>query len=284
MIMKRFILSVFVWSTMMAPAFSQTYQELSERAVAATEQDSLELSKQYIGQAMRTEPANPHNALLYSNLGTIQRRQHQYEQALESYTMALNIAPRAVPILMNRAALYLELGKGELARIDYSLVLDLEKDNQEALLMRAYIYMNRRDYKFARADYEHLLKLAPQSYNGRLGLATLERKEGKYDAALVLLNAMLAGQEEATGLSASQRAVLYVARAGVEQEMKHTDLALLDLEEAVRLDASQPEAYLMRGQIYLSQKKKNLARRDFEKAVSLGIPQADVRELLQQCR
>lgn len=266
------------------PASAQTYQELSERAVAAAEQDNLELAKQYIGQAMRTEPANPHNALLYSNLGTIQRRQHQYEQALESYTMALNIVPRAVPILMNRAALYLELGKGELARIDYSLVLDLEKDNQEALLMRAYIYMNRRDYKFARADYEHLLKLAPQSYNGRLGLATLERKEGKYDAALALLNAMLAGQEEATGLSASQRAVLYVARAGVEQEMKHTDLALLDLEEAVRMDASQPEAYLMRGQIYLSQKKKNLARRDFEKAVSLGIPQADVRELLRQCR
>ena len=278
------MLSFVMCGVLAFPASAQTYQELSERAVAAAEQDSLELAKQYIGQAMRTEPANPHNALLYSNLGTIQRRQHQYEQALESYTMALNIAPRAVPILMNRAALYLELGKGELARIDYSLVLDLEKDNQEALLMRAYIYMNRRDYKFARADYEHLLKLAPQSYNGRLGLATLERKEGKYDAALVLLNAMLAGQEEATGLSASQRAVLYVARAGVEQEMKHTDLALLDLEEAVRLDASQPEAYLMRGQIYLSQKKKNLARRDFEKAVSLGIPQADVRELLQQCR
>lgn len=278
------MLSFVMCGVMAFPASAQTYQELSERAVAAAEQDSLELAKQYIGQAMRTEPANPHNALLYSNLGTIQRRQHQYEQALESYTMALNIAPRAVPILMNRAALYLELGKGELARIDYSLVLDLEKDNQEALLMRAYIYMNRRDYKFARADYEHLLKLAPQSYNGRLGLATLERKEGKYDAALVLLNAMLAGQEEATGLSASQRAVLYVARAGVEQEMKHTDLALLDLEEAVRLDASQPEAYLMRGQIYLSQKKKNLAKRDFEKAVSLGIPQADVRELLRQCR
>lgn len=282
--MKRGMLSFVMCGVMAFPASAQTYQELSERAVAAAEQDSLELAKQYIGQAMRTEPANPHNALLYSNLGTIQLRQHQYEQALESYTMALNIAPRAVPILMNRAALYLELGKGELARIDYSLVLDLEKDNQEALLMRAYIYMNRRDYKFARADYEHLLKLAPQSYNGRLGLATLERKEGKYDAALVLLNAMLAGQEEATGLSASQRAVLYVARAGVEQEMKHTDLALLDLEEAVRLDASQPEAYLMRGQIYLSQKKKNLARRDFEKAVSLGIPQADVRELLQRCR
>lgn len=269
---------------MVASAFSQTYQELSERAFAATEQDSLELAKQYIAQAMKADPANPHNALLFSNLGTIQRRQHQYDQALESYTMALNIAPRAVPVLMNRATLYLELGKEELAKMDYSLVLDLEKDHSEALLMRAYIYMSQRNYKFARADYEHLLKLAPQSYNGRLGLATLEQKEKNTDAALAILNAMLAGQEEPDGLTASQRAVLYVARAGVEQEMNQADLAVLDLEEAIRQDPSQAEAYLMRGQIYLSQKKKGLAKRDFEKAAALGVPRVEVRELLQQCK
>ena len=40
----------------------------------------------------------------------------------------------------------------------------------------------------------------------------------------------------------------------------------------------------MRGQIYLSQKKKNLAKQDFEKAMSLGVPQADLRGLLQQCK
>ena len=168
----------------MFPAFSQTYQELSERAVAATEQDSLSLAEKYIEQALKMEPANPHNALLFSNLGTIQRWQHRYEQALDSYTLALNIAPRAIPALMNRAALYLELGKDDLARIDYSLVLDIESDNQEALLMRAYIYMRQRNYNFAKSDYERLLKLAPRSYNGRLGLATLEQKEGKYEAAL----------------------------------------------------------------------------------------------------
>ena len=145
-----------------SPAFSQTYQELSERAVAATEQDSLSLAEKYIEQALKMEPANPHNALLFSNLGTIQRRQHRYEQALDSYTLALNIAPRAIPALMNRAALYLELGKDDLARIDYSLVLDIESDNQEALLMRAYIYMRQRNYNFAKSDYERLLKLAPR--------------------------------------------------------------------------------------------------------------------------
>lgn len=39
--------------------------------------------------------------------------------------------------------------------------------------------------------------------------------------------------------------------------MKHVDLAMMDLEEAIKLDSSQTEAYLIRGQIYLSQKKRS---------------------------
>lgn len=283
--MKKFILFSVVCGVMALPVFSQTYQELSERAVAATEQDSLTLAEEYIQKALKLDPANPHNALLFSNLGTIQRRQRNYEEALESYTLALNIAPRTVPILLNRGALYLELGKDDLARIDYSLILDIERDNQEALLMRAYIYMQQRNYNFAKADYERLLKVNPQSYNGRLGLATLEQKEGKYKEALTILNRMIGEKgSDSSQMAAPLYAVLYVARAGVEQDMKHPDLAMIDLEEALRLDPSQTEAYLMRGQIYLSQKKKDLAKRDFEKAVSLGLPQADVRELLQKCK
>ena len=103
------------------PAFAQTYQELCDRAVTYTEQDSLPQAETYIRRALKLEPANPHNALLFSNLGTIQRRQRKYEKALESYNFALNIAPRAVPILLNRATIYMELGRNNLAQADYSL-------------------------------------------------------------------------------------------------------------------------------------------------------------------
>ena len=266
------------------PVFSQTYQELCDRAVAYTEQDSLPQAETYIRQALKQEPANPHNALLFSNLGTIQRRRRQYERALESYHFALNIAPRAVPILLNRAALYMELGRNNLAQADYSLVLDLENNNAEALLMRAYIYMQQREYKMAKADYERLLKAEPASYNGGLGLATLEQKEGKYEEALRILNSMIATGAESPRFSAAQYAMLYVARAGVEKDLHHADMALVDLEEAIRLDGSQPEIYLMRGEVYLAQKKKELARRDFEKAMSLGVPHADLRHLLKQAK
>lgn len=142
--------------------------------------------------------------------------------------------------------------------------------------MRAYIYIIRRDYNAARIDYNRLLELDPQSYSGRLGLATLEQKEGKFREALDILNKMIVERPD--------DATLFVARADVEREMKHDELALVDLEEAIRLNASSADAYLLRGNIYLSQKKKALAKTDFEKAISLGIPRADLHEQLQQCK
>ncbi len=264
---------------------AQTYDEWRERADRAMEQDSLALAEECFREALRSDPAHPNNALLFSNLGSIQRRQGKYELAMESYTFALNLAPRAVPILLNRATLYLEQGREEAARVDYSQVLDLDEDNAEALLMRAYILMQQRDYKAARSDYEHLLRVDADSYNGRLGLATLEQKVGRFEAALRLLGAMLENPvEDGKEWEKSEVALLYVARAGVELQMKLPDLALLDLEEALRLDASQADAYLMRGQIYLEQGKKPGARRDFEKAAELGIPQSELRTWMQQCK
>lgn len=142
--------------------------------------------------------------------------------------------------------------------------------------MRAYIYMLRRDYKGARLDYQRLLEIDPKNYNGRLGLATLEQKENKFREALDILNQLL--------VEFPEDAVLYVARADVERDMKHDDLALVDLDEAIRLAPDSIDAYLLRGDIYLDQKKKSLAKADFEKAISLGVPPADVHEQMQQCK
>lgn len=76
--------------------------------------------------------------------------------------------------------------------------------------------------------------------------------------------------------------MLYVARAGVEKDLKHMNMALVDLEEAIKLGSSQPNIYLIRNKIYLAQKKKDLTKRDFEKAISLGAPQSDLHNLLRQ--
>lgn len=285
LLMKKLVFILFLAMLSALPAASQTYEELCERAETAIRRDSLEQAERYIRAALRLDPAEGRNALLFANLGLVQRRRGQLREALESYTYALNMAPRAVPILSDRAALYLELGESDKARIDYSLVLDLQPDNREALRMRAYIYSEQKDYPSARADYERLLELSPQDFNGRLGLAMLCQKEGKLPEALAILDAMVNEKGEGTSLvTAPQHAVVYVARAGVQQEAGNLSMALLDLEEAIRLDASRPEAYLMRGQIYLAQHKKQEAKADFEEAVARGISRSDVLPLLELCR
>lgn len=255
---------------------AQTYRELAEKAVEYIESDSLQQAKTLLLQALKLEPQNAKNVLLFSNLGLVQRRLGEFEQAAESYSYALNFAPRAVSILLDRAAIYMEIGNVDRAYNDYCQVLDEDKQNQEALLYRAYIYVTRRDYAAARIDYNRLLELSPLNYHGRLGLATLEQKEGKFRESLEILNKMVVERPD--------EPTLYVARADVEREMKHDDLALVDLEEAIRLNPSLVESYLLRGNIYLGQKKKTLAKADFEKALSLGVPSADLRELLRQCK
>lgn len=282
---KQLILSLCLAGVACVSASAQTYEELCDRAATAISRDSLSQAEQYIRQALRLDPANVRNALLFANLGTVQRMRHQYKEALESYTYAVNMASRNPVILKNRAALYLEMGELDKARVDYSLVLDLQPDNLEALEMRAYIYSEQNGNKAARADYEHLLNLSPQHFSGRLGMALLDQKEGKLKEAVAILDGMVNEKGEGTSLlTAPQHAVVYVARAGVQQELGNLPMALMDLEEAIRLDDTLAEAYLVRGQIYLSQGEKARAKDDFVKAGELGIPQAELASLLEQCK
>ena len=110
------------------------------------------------------------------------------------------------------------------------------------------------------------------------------QREQHYEDALKVLSGMLVDRGGENAYTDSDLALVYIARAGVELDMRHDDLALVDLNEAIRLDTGQAEAYMMRGQVYLMQDKKTQAKRDFEKAVSLGVPQSEARKWLMRCK
>lgn len=265
---------------------AQSYAELTQMALDALERDSLADAEKYLLQALRIDPANVQNSMLFSNLGLIQQRQGKLGDALESYNFALNMTPKMVPILLNRAALYLELGKNDLARIDYSMVLDVEPKNLEALMMRAYAYSCLNDYKSAQSDYERLLTFSPMNYKGRLGLAMSLKQLGMKQEAMNELTAMISSKtmEDDKVITDEKLAVIFSTRANIEVEQEQYDLAIYDLGEAIRLDPKQTENYLVRGQIYLNQRKKELARKDFETAVSYGVPSSMVHDLLKSTK
>ena len=129
--MKRIILGFFclMFSFRLS---AQTYDQYISQAMDAIETDSLAKAEMFFKEALKLEPANIKNALLFSNLGTIQRRIGKKKEALESYSLALNLTPYSITMLLNRASLYLEMDMLDKAYLDYCNVIDLDAKNKEA--------------------------------------------------------------------------------------------------------------------------------------------------------
>ncbi|MBR5541903.1 MAG: tetratricopeptide repeat protein [Bacteroides sp.] len=270
--MKRFRIFVIGWMVCLNLS-AQTYDELITRAMNAVERDSLYQAEAWFKKALQLDPANMRNALLFSNLGTVQRRMGKDKEAIESYSLALNLTPYSVTMLLNRASLYLDLDYLDKAYVDYCNVIDLEAKNQEALQFRAYIYMRRRQYMDARNDYQSLLQVEPGNYTARIGIAMANQKLGRYQEALEEFNRLIVDYPKDVSL--------LKARAELEVEMNTLELALLDLESAVKMAPLDADIYLMCGDIYLSQGRNREAYVAYEKAIELGIPRPELQDKLK---
>ena len=255
---------------------AQTYDELITRAMDAVEKDSLYQAEQLFKEALRLEPSNMWNALLFSNLGTIQRRMGKNDDAVESYSLALNLTPYSVTMLLNRASLYLEMDYLDKAYVDYCNVIDLDDKNQEALRFRAYIYMRRRQYQDARNDYQRLLEAIPGEKTARIGMAMANQKLNRHRESLEEFNRLI--------VDYPKDASLLKARAELEIVMNSLEMALLDLEHAAKLDPNDADIYIMCGEIYLAQGKKREAYAVFEKAIELGVPRPLLEDRLKESK
>ncbi len=255
---------------------AQSYSELIEEAMACTQKDSLARAEQLFRQALKLDPKNARNALLFSNLGTVLKRQGKIDEAIEAYTMALNITPYSTAMLLNRAALYMEKGLTEKAYVDYCNVIDLIPEETEARLIRAYIYMQRRQYKEARIDYNVILGKDLQNKPARIGLAMLDQKEGKYIAARERLNLLIEEYPQETSL--------LKMRANIELEQGLADVALLDLKAASELEPDDADVFIMLGDVHVQLKENYQARQAYERAIELGVPAIQLEDKLKACK
>ena len=185
--MKYIVWILCVW-VLSLPLQAQSYNDVVEQAMDCVKKDSLVQAERLFRQALKMEPDNARNALLFSNLGTVQKRMGKTDEAIESYTLALNIIPYSTTMLLNRAALYLEKDLMQKAYLDYCNVIDLLPKNLEARLFRAYIYMQRREYKEARVDYNVVLEQDVKNKTARIGIIMLDEKEGRHQSAMDAMN------------------------------------------------------------------------------------------------
>ena len=275
--MKKFLMMAILWLAGAAlPVAAQTYDELSQKAEVCMKEGKWADAEHWLRTAFDRDPDNGKNIVLLANLGIVQHRQGKVEEAIDTFTLALERYPDQVEFLTARAEMLMQKGENNRAYLDVCRILDLEPKNVHALMAHAYLYFDRGEFKGACADYKKVLELEPENRTAKFGWAVAEQKAGNNEKALALIDEMLEGQDTEPWI--------VEARANVLCALERHEEAMADINRVIGRPESGPSAYVTRGDIWLAMKKKRKAKADYQKALELGAPFADVQVQLKKCR
>lgn len=88
------------------------------------------------------------NPIIYSNRGLVKRKQENFKEAIEDYSLELNFGPnKNIKALNNRAYCFAKIGQFEFAIEDYTQVIEIDAKNIHALHNRGISYERIGEYK-----------------------------------------------------------------------------------------------------------------------------------------
>ncbi|GCA81921.1 serine protease [Microcystis aeruginosa] len=164
----------------------------------------------------------------------------------------------------------------------------------EILNYQGVFYKQINQSEKAIDSFEEAIKISPQNPNYYNSLSSALQNVKRYDRALTAINRAieiaprsswysnrgniykdlkksdlaLADYNQALTLNPNNSRA-YMARADVYEERREWDLALADYNRAIEIDANFPGAYRSRGIFYTERKQWDLALADFNKAITI---------------
>lgn len=247
------------------------YLDWVDKAEKAIKESKWSDAEQALREALRSEPGNPGNVLLMSNLGMILYYDGRTEEALSTLTQAHDIAPRSVTVLMNRARIYSSTGRTEQAKSDYSTVITLDSTLAEPRFYRAMISLHQGSGEDFKADLDTLAAMAPEHRLTHLAQATLLMETGQYREAIPHLTAAIDSDADASYYGS--RAFCYLLTGDLQR-------ASDDIAKGLELDPTDGELYLYRGLLNKMRYRPSDAKADGDKAIKYGIDPKRVKQLL----
>lgn len=254
-----------------AQTLTATYVALADSADRYIKNERWEDAERVIIKALRHEPANKSNYLLWSNLGTVRTNRGDNEGALEAFDIGLASAPRSTMLLSNRARTYLLLDRKREALADLDKALDLDSALQWPRKMRGLLLTAMGDTASARRDLE--------IYTERFGKdAAVIEAEGDLavrsgdSAKGIGLYKESFSLEPYEDLAVKTLLTAYgFGMLGKEQDFLHTALTRYPREGRL---------YLIRALLDKELFQTDAMEHDIEIATELGIPLQEIERLL----
>lgn len=229
------------------------------------------VAEQWLLKAIMQDPDNPNNSLLLSNVATLQRYQGRLADAVKNYSLALDMTPHAVTLLLNRAALYVEMDSVRRAMDDFERVCELDLYNTEARYSLGVLAMEHGDNKRAEDLFNEIKRINPNSGLYHEGMGLLHKRNGNFARAAELFTQVIKVDPNVQLLG--NRADCYLA-------LKRLNDAEEDIRTALEMDPEDPHLYLLRAKLCKLRFQRDDMNRDIDRAVSLGLSRDYVNQAL----
>ncbi len=246
-----------------------TYLDSAQRYI---DKKDWSIAEDYIRKAIQSEPANPNNSLLISNLATIQRRQGKLDDAIKNYTLAIDMTPNAITLLNNRASVYVETNQIDKALSDYKKIITIEPDNEEARYNIGMIHLEKNDFKEADHQFEEILRYHPGSLLSSEGKAFLYKTAGNYAKAASYFTEVI---------KAAPTATLLANRADCYLMLKKLSDAADDINSAIIINPDDGYLYLLRAKLKKMRYENEESEKDIQLAIGHGVDPKVAKDVLK---
>lgn len=262
-ITKRLVLPFLLFFSLPGFGASLRYMELADSADYFISIEKWDIAEMKILEALRLEPANFTNSLLLSNLGTIRTAKGEYEKALESFELALSIAPSSAVIYNNRARTFLLLDKKTNAKNDIEKSLLIDRNQEWPLQTLGIILVGENQPDSARIVFEELSYRFPDNYISHSGLGAIAEFSGDNEEALKEYDKALNINPDDIDTLASKILLLINLERYQEARQIITKAILAFPEEAI--------LYLLRGYLHRLNFRQEEAQADRKIAIEKGL-------------
>jgi len=267
-----FSMIFYVLHSLMAQSYDDYQQKVSEcfsKKNYKCAEENLQASIQLVGEDF----GNIY--LLYSNLGTAQRRQGKYEDALASYDKAYKLRNNSSSVLSNRASLKRQMKDLDGSLDDYNKALEIAPNERALLLNRSQTKKMLSDTLGAEQDLLKMLDLDPKDFQALTNLTNIRVARGEFDLALSTYDKLIS--------ETPAEPILYNNRSDVYLKMANYDKAIVDVEQAIKLEKKYGNAYVTKAEILIAMGDRKKALKNLQKAVKLGENSSYVFRLIDEC-
>lgn len=211
------------------------------------------------------------SAMLDYTLGSLQFQRDELVEALASFQRAVGKFPSFRRAWRNVGFIHFRNGNNDDAIKAFTRMIELGGGDASAYGMLGYAHAAKQDYQPAEAAFRNALLLQPDYSEWRLGLTNTVFKQGKFDDAAALLDALIARYPD--------KAQFWLLQAHTFLGKKQPLRAAENFEVVDRLGKSTTDTLNTLGDIYLTESLPDLALNAYVRAIDLDQGQPSARSV-----